>query len=49
VRSLIRWISGWYETLKIKWNNPELYAFLCSDECRDLANYTEVARPDTPS
>lgn len=49
MRSIRNWVTTWRTTLKIKWNNPELYAFLCSDERRDLGNYTEVTRPDTPS
>lgn len=42
---LAGWLAGWRATLEIKRNNPELYAFLCSDESRDPANYTEVGPP----
>jgi hypothetical protein len=46
IRNFIAWVQGWTTTLSIKRNNPELYAFLCSDESRDPANYVERQRPE---
>jgi hypothetical protein len=45
IRKVIEYVQGWMVTRDIKRNNPELWAFLCSDESRDPANYVERQRP----
>ena len=43
---MLDWIRGWWETLKIKWFDPETYAILCAAPTFDEDDFIEVERPE---
>jgi hypothetical protein len=45
VKKLWEWATGWYNTLAIKYRNPELYEFLKNLDSHDPADYVEAPRP----
>lgn len=43
---MIAWLKGWYETLVIRFTQPELYAQLTNKDGFDEDDFVEVERPE---
>lgn len=43
---MIDWIKGWWETMMIRFFDPETYAILASKDGFDEDDFVEVERPE---
>jgi hypothetical protein len=43
---MLDWLKGWYETLVIRFTQPELYAQLCNKGEFDEDDFIEAERPE---
>jgi hypothetical protein len=50
MNKVIEWFTSWYHTLKVRWEHPELYRYLCDilddDSFWDADDFVEVQRPN---